>query len=938
MPKQQNIIRQARGLYTFANPINQVPPGALTIAKNCVIDGEYFATKRRGLNRFGDALEGPPVQLIDYRDRVVVQDGTTLKYDSDGSGAWVAWDGTFSGPDANTKIRGREIRSNLYFTTSNGIYRTDLLTNSPTKAGVEKGLAPRVELTGTGGSWFEPNNQVSYRITFLKKDQNENPLTIEGAPSRREIVSNPYNDITLIGGPGDTTVHIAHTGHGYSTGDIIVIDNITSTAGDVAARYEGGGASHTIIVVDADNYTYTVGVAFGGGPNTATGSDGKAFDVILTFPIPDEIKEGDMYQVYRTDLSLIEIGDPGGKHFLINQEEIPVTATDISNDYLTLADDGLITRNIELYTNEGSQEGEAQANDRPPYCFDIALFKGHTWYPNTSVEGLVEFRLLSITAITDDVDYVSISDGNNAFIYTFSGTEDISTQKFQRFTTGTLSENVRNTMKSLEWVINRDTTNSSFYAYYNSETNDFPGILLLVRKDLTQTPLSVVANTTSTGSKFAPTLPTTGDSVRSQNQRGMNRLYYSKFDLPDCVPHTSNYEIIGSELSPILRVLPLRDSLIVLKEEGVWRITGQEGEFPNWDIQRLDLTTRIYGPETAVATNNKVWTFADIGMVSAGDSGTELTARQLEGDLLRISKAQAFKNLSFAVGYENYKKVLLATQTEATDLYSTQLWVFDYLNEVWTTWDKPVSCGLVLFDTNELYLGHAIDPYVLKERKNLNSLTDYLDEDIPIEVLAVGTDTNDDGETITTLVVDYQYDVVDLDRGWLFQQGDVKAKIMEVSNITGTQYLVKLEAETPYITVDSAFATIPIKWHIRFRPEVCGAPAVAKQFSECQFYLKQDSSTETKIAFSSNFDSLLEEIVINHIPASGFGLSEFGEDFFGDPVPTSTTPLQVDVPRDKQDCDALVIEIKQEFAMENVELLNVCYTFRPYSDSVSRVS
>lgn len=176
------------GLFTFTNLVGQAPPGAMVAAQNIVIDKPGVAETRRGFKQFGSMLFGDTIhKIFSFQNRLLVHHGTILSYDSTGAGVPIAYGGTFS-PPTSDKIRSTQANSNFYFTTNNGIYKIDTLTNSPYSAGGTPALDVIASLAGAGSGFLATPSQCAYRITWLYVDANNN--TIEGNPSQAVTVTN----------------------------------------------------------------------------------------------------------------------------------------------------------------------------------------------------------------------------------------------------------------------------------------------------------------------------------------------------------------------------------------------------------------------------------------------------------------------------------------------------------------------------------------------------------------------------------------------------------------------------------------------------------------------------------------------------------------------------------------------------------------------------
>jgi hypothetical protein len=124
--------------------------------------------------------------MTSYQDTLIVHDDTSLKYDSDGAGTWVAYSGTFNAP-GDYRMKFAESNKNLYFTTALGIAKLDAVAGTPRQAGVPQALGGSGATTGATG-YMTNNTNVAYRITWAYEDANHN--LIEGAPSQRITVTN----------------------------------------------------------------------------------------------------------------------------------------------------------------------------------------------------------------------------------------------------------------------------------------------------------------------------------------------------------------------------------------------------------------------------------------------------------------------------------------------------------------------------------------------------------------------------------------------------------------------------------------------------------------------------------------------------------------------------------------------------------------------------
>lgn len=177
-----------KGLYTFNNQLSQVPPGAMTIANNIVIDRPGIAETRRGFDFYGTALSsGYALKGFIYLSELLWYTSTgVLNYDSDSAGTWAAHSGTYFPPSGNF-INSTQANGNFYFTTNNGIYKIAGLTGTPQQAGSPPALDVGAVLAGVGSAMVT-NSQVAYAIVWGYTDANNN--LILGSPSSWAFLTN----------------------------------------------------------------------------------------------------------------------------------------------------------------------------------------------------------------------------------------------------------------------------------------------------------------------------------------------------------------------------------------------------------------------------------------------------------------------------------------------------------------------------------------------------------------------------------------------------------------------------------------------------------------------------------------------------------------------------------------------------------------------------
>lgn len=227
-------------------------------------------------------------------------------------------------------------------------------------------------------------------------------------------------------------------------------------------------------------------------------------------------------------------------------------------------------------------------------------------------------------------------------------------------------------------------------------------------------------------------------TVKSDNLVKPNRLYYSKFALPEAVP-TLNYLDVGNKDKAILRILALRDNLFVMKEDGVFLIFGDS--FTGFRERLLDRNTAVSAPDTAVTLNNQIYVLADQGIVAISDSGAQVMSRLVENKFKDVTNPRFdFKFNAFGVSYETDRSYLIWLPTKVADTYATQCYRLNTVEQTWTRWTLPATCGLVKGADDKLYIGAGDRAFVMQERKNADR-SDYADRSFTRSISSSGYNT-----------------------------------------------------------------------------------------------------------------------------------------------------------------------------------------------------
>jgi hypothetical protein len=308
--------------------------------------------------------------------------------------------------------------------------------------------------------------------------------------------------------------------------------------------------------------------------------------------------------------------------------------------------------------------------------------------------------------------------------------------------------------------------------------------------------------------------------TESDNEVSPNRLYYSKIDRPEAVPIV-NYIDIGAKDKPILRILPLRDSLFILKSDGVFIVTGTTA--PNFSSRLLDGTVKVEAADSAVVLNNQIYALASEGVVSITESGVEIISRAIENKIEAFvnSKFPNFSTICFGVSYDYDKSYFIWAPTERTDTVATQCYRFHTITRTWTRWTKEATCGLVDDADIKLHLGSGTRNYVDQERKELDR-TDKSDRNFTATIPASSVNENivnissitdiDSGDVlvqtqyVTIAQVNRLLRKLDLDSG--LDDIDYESSLKMV---TGGSLINSLDAINAKLVIDDSSGTVSVR-------------------------------------------------------------------------------------------------------------------------------
>ena len=353
-------------------------------------------------------------------------------------------------------------------------------------------------------------------------------------------------------------------------------------------------------------------------------------------------------------------------------------------------------------------------------------------YYISSGEDLPGNILLEARSLEDNTVYIAIEEASNDTIGDeFTPTLPYS-KEIEEFTGNGGTTTIKLTAHGY-------TTGDELYVGYfkdpamPADPTTFSGVYAVTVNDVDN--FTIPALTDNSVVSFVPAFSTIySPDVESDNETKANRLYFSKRSQPEAVP-TVNYIDVGTQDGEIRRVLALRDNLFILKDDGIFVLSGTSA--PDWSVRLLD-NTKIIAPDSAVVLNNQIYCLTEQGITRISDSGVGVISRGIENLIDKVTNQDFdFASNTFGIAYENDRAYFLFMPQTSVDNSSTQAFRYNIFEQTWTIHEYDAKCGHVMGRSNKLFLGNGDRNYVSRERKNDNR-TDHSDRNFSGTISANG--------------------------------------------------------------------------------------------------------------------------------------------------------------------------------------------------------
>lgn len=289
--------------------------------------------------------------------------------------------------------------------------------------------------------------------------------------------------------------------------------------------------------------------------------------------------------------------------------------------------------------------------------------------------------------------------------------------------------------------------------------------------------------------------------ARSDNSRRPNRLMWSSFQEPECAPLLNTVDL-GSASKAILRIVPTQDSLFIFKEDGLWRLKGEAGD---WEIIVLDAACILAGAETPGIVDGRIFTYTSAGVVAVDDGGTQKVSGSVSGDLENMFRSLALdptiSQTFVGCGHNESKSYWLSCRTGGTTAgvyryhIPTRTWSKHYFT--FPTDTQESRSGVAFITTAKASRYTSADSQAYSER-----------------LVVCSTSTNSSKNMVlierrTGLVIDYS----DCEIGVTVNSFDTSANTATLASASGLEvgdvliwYLTGSPGVTPYVPAGYSFS------------------------------------------------------------------------------------------------------------------------------------
>jgi hypothetical protein len=285
----------------------------------------------------------------------------------------------------------------------------------------------------------------------------------------------------------------------------------------------------------------------------------------------------------------------------------------------------------------------------------------------------------------------------------------------------------RATAYGLAYVVNSySSTRALVTALTDAETGGLEGVITFTEVGIGGGGFTI---SSTRPDAFQPSLGVSG--IASEAERKPHRIYYSKPSEPEAVPFL-NFLDIGQEGADILALAPLRDAVLLFKEDGVYSVEGTPPD--SWNVRKLDLGTRLVAPQAACVLDDVCYAWTDRGVVQVSAGGVVgipslpigVTLRELQR-LLPANDANTKRGF-WMRPHPRLGLVVLGTGTLASSTTASQQFVFHTTTGRWARWTIDLRCAAYDTETDSMVVSRNVAAWnAYYERSAESSPASYVD-------------------------------------------------------------------------------------------------------------------------------------------------------------------------------------------------------------------
>jgi hypothetical protein len=893
---------RALGLHLDPNAY-ELPPGALRVADNVHFRRHGVAEPRHGFD--SGTVPGASGRFLKTilwgTQRIMATDAPQLRRVLTSPGEVLDENGQSITWDDPSKIQRAFAANNLYITSATGVRRMDSPTATVAPlAGVPGPGAVHVELQTSGG-WLANDEAVAYRALLMRE---VNGRQLRSAPSGRYgVISDGAARLPVVRIPLPDDA---------AAGDHLELYR-TRTFASASTAFDSGdemrmAASRVVAAADITAGYMEI--------EDHTSNDNALGAALYTNATQQGILQGNYRPPKADDVALHQRMLFYGRTFRPHSVVVEASADAALDTMGSFSPSGDFTNGSPTVTNVNSFMGLA-----------VGQTVSETW-PD---EGTLIPSGTTIVALDPGASTVTMSANATASVTTqiFVAYDWISVdgQKYwislathdpaRRIFIATKQDGVfiAHAMGSFAGVFSENPPpGRDMYAEYIGDAQR-PGAVRITATDGTG-----FAIRATKGTDWQPELAHDDDLLESQAEDRPHRLYFSKPDEPEAVP-LGNWVEIGAETKPILRLIPLRDSLLVFKTDGIFRVTGRTPR--QLAVDPLNVDARLVHRDAVAVLDDRVVAWTTMGIVVISDIAVTRIDTPIQNGLrsittemhraLELNENPNVRGAWVAVNVLD-GEIMVGAPQAATSGRTQHIWVYNTRTDAWSRLIPPADAGIISAVVAETGLTLPRTPYVFFPGYRLSDSagrefgmnTGGPAGDRAMDFATTATVSGASGANATVS------GVAPVVGGALIQSGAVYV----ITDVSGSNVTLSRAG----IVNGSAQYGSPYPVTVEWQPFHAGRPDLDKFWRECVLYF---DAMEGVTTFDATFrDAERGQAVTVPIAAD-------------DPHTARNRQVRVHVPTDPSRTPALYAQVKVNQAGARWALGLVACSFEPMADRLA---